>query len=80
MSDIKPSLWQASNDLSLASDQMVKLRALFIAIKKLGSTETEGLARIGQGIAEEWADTFSYHSELFVEEHNAQQAHKGGAQ
>ncbi|MCY1289882.1 hypothetical protein [Pseudomonas jinjuensis] len=80
MNEPRPSLWQASNDLTTAEYQMSNLRTLFIAIKKLGGPEVEGLARLGQGIAEEWADTFSYHAELFLEEHKAQQARKGGAQ
>lgn len=80
MSESKPSLWQASNDLSMAEYQMNNLRALFIAIKALGGPEVEGLARLGQGIAEEWVDNFSYQAELFLEEHNSQQADKGGGQ
>ena len=75
---IKPSLWQAGNDLATAEYLMGNLRSLFAAIKKTGDAESAGLARIGQGIAEEWEDTFAELSDKFFREHEAELARKGG--
>lgn len=74
----KPTLWNAGNDLATAEHQMSNLRVLFIAIQKLGSDEVVGLARIGQGIAEEWEDTFADQSEKFYLEHQAQKDQQEG--
>lgn len=80
MSAVKPSLWSAGNDLQTAAYVVGNMRALFVAIKKLGGDDVAGLARVGQGMAEEWEDTFGHMADQFFIEHKAQKEQQGGAQ
>lgn len=80
MSADKPSLWSAANDLQTAAYVVGNMRALFVAIKKLGGEDVNGLARLGQGIAEEWEDNFGHQADQFFIEHKAQQERQGGDQ
>lgn len=80
MSAVKPSLWLAGNDLQLAADILGKTRALFVAIAKLSGDDAAGLARVGQGLAEEWEDKFGGMADQFFLEHKAQKEQQGGAQ
>lgn len=80
MSAIKPTLWSAGNELKLAADILGKTRALFVAIAKLNGDDAVGLARVGQGLAEEWEDNFGDMADQFFLEHKTQKEQLGGAQ
>lgn len=61
------AIWEAANNLQVAGHILENLRALFVAIAKLGDQNVSGLARIGQGIAEEWScDLDDYAKRLFA--------------
>lgn len=67
MSADDQAIFDAANNLQVAGHILENLRALFLAIAKLGDQNVSGLARIGQGIAEEWSyDLDDYAERLFA--------------
>ncbi|MCY1282007.1 hypothetical protein D9M69_447420 [compost metagenome] len=57
------ALWNAGDQLHVAGYVLEDLRALFVAIQKLGDEEVAGLARVGKGLAEEWSNQFDVDAE-----------------
>lgn len=55
MSALDQAVWDASHQLWVANEVLERCRALFVAIQKLEGEDVVGLARIGQGITEEWS-------------------------
>lgn len=80
MSIEKPTLWHAANDLNTAAYVLSNLHALFTTMAKSEDRTIAGLARIGQGIAEEWEDTLGETADKLFAADKAQKEQVGGGQ
>lgn len=80
MSIEKPTLWHAANDLNTAAYVLSNLHALFTTMAKSEDRTIAGLARIGQGITEEWENTLGETADKFFAADKAQKEQVGGGQ
>ncbi|MCY1303505.1 hypothetical protein D9M69_630610 [compost metagenome] len=62
MNALDQALWDASHQLWVANEVLERCRALFVAIQKLDGDDVVGLARVGQGITEEWSGQLDLYS------------------
>ncbi|MBL0950271.1 MAG: hypothetical protein IBJ08_06060 [Pseudomonas sp.] len=80
MSIEKPTFWHAANDLSTAAHVLSNLHALFTTMAKSEDRTIAGLARIGQGITEEWEETLGDTADKLFAADKAQKKQVGGGQ
>lgn len=80
MNTVKPTLWSAANELETAAYLMGNLHSLFTTLAKSDDRVAAGLARIGQGITEEWEGAFGESANKLLAEYKDRKAQQGGVQ